>query len=299
MLIQSAPPHAHILLSLISADGAATGLVEYRYRDRTTRAWRQEFRPAGEVGAAPDVTRHDIFVGCVPRLHASGRRNAMAAGGALWVDCDDEASVATLASFAVPPSLVVASGSTGHRHAYWRLPHLLSPQMIERGNRRLAITLGSDPAVAHANAIMRLPGSLNHKTDPPRQVSVLVQRPGNVELGVLLRACRNLPSERGHRPLPPRRTSPLAAVPPEEYVRVLLGVEVPPSRKVRCPGPHADRTPSLHVYPTVERGWFCFGCRRGGTLYDLAGLVFGLSPRGESFAEIDRRLRELWRCDTH
>jgi hypothetical protein len=29
--------------------------------------------------------------------------------------------------------------------------------------------------------------------------------------------------------------------------------------------------PSLHVYDTPARGWYCFGrCRRGGTIYDLA-----------------------------
>ena len=32
-----------------------------------------------------------------------------------------------------------------------------------------------------------------------------------------------------------------------------------------CPF-HEDRTPSLHVYADASRGWFCFGCRRGGTL---------------------------------
>ena len=43
--------------------------------------------------------------------------------------------------------------------------------------------------------------------------------------------------------------------------------------KIRCPF-HPDGTPSLHVYPTPEQGWFCFGCRRGGTIYDLAAEVW-------------------------
>jgi hypothetical protein len=142
---------------------------------------------------------------------------------------------------------------------------------------------------------MRLPGTLNHKTEPPTPVRVVVQRPGIVDLDALLAVCRDLPERPTARATPRTpNSSPLASVPPDEYVAVLLGVEVPPSRKVRCPGPHEDRTPSLHVYATAERGWFCFGCGTGGTIYDLAGLAFGLPTRGDGFREIERRLRELW-----
>jgi len=72
-----------------------------------------------------------------------------------------------------------------------------------------------------------------------------------------------------------RGDDPLLAISPEEYVRRLLGVDVPRDRKVRCPF-HEDRHASLHVYETAERGWYCFGaCRRGGTIYDLAAPLYG------------------------
>jgi hypothetical protein len=45
---------------------------------------------------------------------------------------------------------------------------------------------------------------------------------------------------------------------------------------------HEDRTPSLHVYGDPERGWFCFGCGRGGSIYDFAALLFGRGTRGEA-----------------
>jgi len=86
----------------------------------------------------------------------------------------------------------------------------------------------------------------------------------------------------------------LLAIAPEDYVRRLLGVEVPRHRKVRCPF-HEDRHASLHVYETAERGWYCFGaCRRGGTIYDLAAPLYGYAARGEDFLRLRTELRRLF-----
>ena len=83
----------------------------------------------------------------------------------------------------------------------------------------------------------------------------------------------------------------MLAIAPDVYVQRLLGVEVPRHRKIRCPF-HEDRHASLHVYPTAERGWYCFGrCRRGGTIYDLAAGLYGLEARGEDFARLRTELR--------
>ena len=68
--------------------------------------------------------------------------------------------------------------------------------------------------------------------------------------------------------------------PPREYVGLLAGIEVGNDRKARCPfdgHEHGDRTPSLHVYETAEQGWFCFGCGRGGGIYQFAALLGGLA----------------------
>jgi hypothetical protein len=78
------------------------------------------------------------------------------------------------------------------------------------------------------------------------------------------------------------------------YVRRLLGVDVPRHRKVACPF-HEDRHPSLHVYPTPERGWYCYGrCRRGGTIYDLAAPLYGYADRGDDFLRLREELRRLF-----
>ena len=98
------------------------------------------------------------------------------------------------------------------------------------------------------------------------------------------RALRALPT--------PSERDVLLEVEPAAYVESLTGAEVPRSGVIRCPLPdHEDRTPSFHVYG-AERGWFCFGCHRGGTVYDLAAALWGLPTRGSGFVELRRQVAE-------
>ena len=61
---------------------------------------------------------------------------------------------------------------------------------------------------------------------------------------------------------------------------------------VLCPL-HDERTPSCMVWAEPERGWWCFGCGRGGGIYDLAALLdgrsWGAALKGEEF----RCVREM------
>lgn len=81
-------------------------------------------------------------------------------------------------------------------------------------------------------------------------------------------------------------------VEPAVYVAALTGRQPGRARKIACPL-HADRTPSLHVYDTPQRGWYCYGCGRGRSIYDLAGALLGLSPKGPEIHELRRRLYQL------
>jgi hypothetical protein len=47
------------------------------------------------------------------------------------------------------------------------------------------------------------------------------------------------------------------------------------------------------VYPDPERGWHCYGCGGGSTIYDLAAKLWGLDTRGSDFIELRARLSEL------
>ncbi len=51
-----------------------------------------------------------------------------------------------------------------------------------------------------------------------------------------------------------------------------------------------ERLDALHVYNEPGRGWYCFGCGRGGSIYDLAALLSGRSSRGRDFVALRREL---------
>lgn len=109
--------------------------------------------------------------------------------------------------------------------------------------------------------MLRCPGSLNHKHDPPRAVTLESFTGERFDPAALLGA---LPEVRPARsPAPPAQIEPeddpLWAIEPAVYVAALTGGAVGRDHKVTCPL-HRDRTPSLHVYPRPEEGWYCFGC---------------------------------------
>jgi hypothetical protein len=49
------------------------------------------------------------------------------------------------------------------------------------------------------------------------------------------------------------------------------------------------------VYEDPQRGWYCFGCQRGGSIYDFAALLLGRGTRGEEFIELRRELAAIIR----
>jgi RepB DNA-primase from phage plasmid/CHC2 zinc finger len=92
---------------------------------------------------------------------------------------------------------------------------------------------------------------------------------------------------------------PLLLVPPPVYFERLTGVRVGRSGKLRCLF-HDDRHPSLHVYQEAGRGWYCFGCGRGGSVYDLAALLWLTGQcrdgklRGREFLRVRQHLAEIF-----
>ena len=86
---------------------------------------------------------------------------------------------------------------------------------------------------------------------------------------------------------------PLLAIQPSTYVARLLGKSPGRDHKVPCPF-HEDDRPSLHVYATAERGWCCYSCGRGGSIYDLGAALLGLRTRGSDFKAVRERLLGLF-----
>jgi hypothetical protein len=280
-------------------------LIDVRWRYRGGMS--QRFLPHhATYAAARTILRRglttDVYVGVAPRRLRAGGKDAIEQVWALWADLDRVDAANRLERLPVPPSIVIASGSPGHLHAYWTLRRPVSVRAAEQANRRLAAELGGDSgAVTNAATILRPPGTYSHKTRPPTPV-VLQRLDGTL---TTLQAVTDgiAPDPSPPAPAPPRTkapaaagagSDPLRALDPAHYVGVLIGETVGRSRKVSCPF-HEDRTPSLHAYENPADGWFCFGCKRyGHSVYDLASELWGLDTRGPSFLELRGRLYDLF-----
>ena len=288
-------------LAVLAGGASGSEFLEIRYRVGAQQLAHDFHRIDERSALAEEIVRRgartDVYVGCAPRASRSGTKDAIERVWTLWVECDGADSARRLHGFRPRPSLVIASGSGPNCHAYWPLAEPVAPLQAERANLRLATALGADLACFDASRILRPPGTWNHKHEPPRPVALLRHERGRCfEVETVLADVPHVDTaaiERRWRP--PRRSGrdPLLAIPPAVYVSDLLGARPGRNRKVHCPF-HHDERPSLHVYPTGERGWCCFSCRRGGTIYDLAGGIWGLATRGADFRELRRRLLALY-----
>ena len=295
-------------LAVLAGSAGRGELLELRYRlddgERMGQAFERPSRVRRLAARAIALGRRtDVYVGCAPRTRRHGGRAAVERAFVLWADCDGGGAVAALAEFHPAPAVVIASGTGSNCHAYWPLDRPLVRDELERANRRLAYALGADAVSADAARILRVPGTLSHKHQPPTRVEAIrVDAERHVTasdvVGALPDPPAPAPAPGGATPAEARGDDALLQIAPGVYVRRLLGVEVPRHRKVRCPF-HEDRHASLHVYETAERGWYCFGaCRRGGTIYDLAAPLYGYAARGEDFLRLRAELRRLFGLET-
>src|ERR671923_817423 len=274
-----------------------------------SRSAADHFPPAGDLEALVRLVRRhrergeEVF--CTPltrRRPRSGKEGEVLPGRIVWVDIDQSARLERLRSFPHRPHLVVYSGSGG-AHAYWLLADRLRPEAVEEANRKLAHRLGADLAVTDRARIMRVPGSFNHKAG--RACRLAFCDPARAPIPVA-RLVAGL-TDPDPPPPPPsaaerRRHAAMIAgdeaarVPPPAYFRALAGVEVPErGGHVPCPLPdHRDQLASCMVYREPAHGWRCYGCARGGAIYDLASLLeggpWGRDLRGEDFREVKGRV---------
>jgi hypothetical protein len=303
-------PHRALLIYLPALVGRqADGVLETRWRHHGGMH-RQVWRVADELPAAAAAIaalgeRTDIYVGCAPRRERPGGLDELARVWALWVDCDTPAAVEALRAFTPVPAIVIRSGSRENRHAYWTLTGPVTAAVATAANRRLAQALGADPgAVTSAAAILRPPATFNHKHTPAAPVVAERLQPWRRISAV------RLVDELDEVDEPPESTPPavprpdvrpatgraeldgLRDVAPHVYVEALTGLRPGRDGKVSCPFHGPDTTPSLHVYETAADGWYCYGCGRGGSVFDLGAEVWGLSTRGPDFVELRMRLRD-------
>src|ERR1700680_420776 len=90
----------------------------------------------------------------------------------LDLDAEGEARLASLwASDAVPPPNAVLSTSFGKYQLLWRVEGFTFEQQ-ENALNLLTTAFGADPACTDCNRVLRLPGFLNCKYDPPFPITV-------------------------------------------------------------------------------------------------------------------------------
>lgn len=299
------------LVEVVAARRRPDGTLSMR-----SRSAAQGFPPAGDVQALVGLTRRHREAGeeafCTPltrRARRSGKAGGTLPARCCWVDIDEPAHLARLRAFAHRPHLVVYSGSGG-AHAYWRLADPLAVEDLEAANRKLAVHLGADAASTDRARIMRLPGTHNHKADRPcRLVFCDLARPP-IDAGRLLAGLEDPdPAPPPPTPAQLRRRRALlegdqgAQLTPPAYFHALAGVEVPDrGGHVPCPLPdHREQLASCMVYADADAGWCCYGCSRGGAIYDLASLLdggsWGRALRGEEFRAVKRRVHDALGLD--
>jgi RepB DNA-primase from phage plasmid len=296
---------AALYLRALTAAAPHGSLLDIRYR-RADGRFARVFLDARDPGAPARIVRlgqqTDVYVGCAMRVRRRGTRQDLAPTALLWADCDDPRALAAVRAFTPEASMIVASGSLDHAHAYWALTRTLDPPTLEDANRRLAATLGADPKCVDATRILRVPGTWNHKHNPPRPVNLLhhdEKRYRPVEILTALPRLDDPRVGRRHDHGRPRENDPLHQIKPASYVRLLTGRTPDQDGKIACPF-HDDDRPSLHVYPTPEQGWTCFGCPTpdgkplGGDIYTLASRLWGIPARGARFLDLQARLEDVF-----
>jgi hypothetical protein len=304
---------AALYLRTLTAYAPPNTLLDVRYRTQA-HEFARFFLAVHDPRAARTITRigrrTDVYVGCAPRTCRRGRRQDIAPTPLLWADCDTPNAAAALARFQPTPTMIVTSGSGEHphpnTHAYWLLTRALSPDQLEHANRRLAAALDADPKCADPARILRVPGTLNFKHNPPRPVRVLEHTGALYRPVEILTALPPLPAPAPHAHQSTydhaSAKDPLQTIAPTRYVSALTGRTPGRDGKIHCPF-HPDRTPSLHVYPTPQQGWTCYGCTTptgtplGGDIYTLASLLWHTPTKGHDFHTLRHWLDALFGID--
>ena len=120
--------------------------------------------------------RNNIYVAANPLRPGSRKRTkeSIASVRHLYIDIDTDGDIrlaALRASQFVPPPTSILSTSPGKYQILWRVEGFDFARQ-EQTLKLLAIAFGGDPACTDCNRVLRVPGFLNRKYDPPYKVTV-------------------------------------------------------------------------------------------------------------------------------
>jgi len=120
--------------------------------------------------------RNNIYVAANPLRPGSRKRTkeSIASVRHLYIDIDtdgDARLAALRASELVPPPTSILSTSPGKYQVLWRVEGFDFARQ-EQTLKLLTVAFGGDPACTDCNRVLRVPGFLNRKYDPPDKVAV-------------------------------------------------------------------------------------------------------------------------------
>lgn len=163
---------------------------KYRHREWTERRYRWPadvellHRDVRQLVAAHEPV--DVYVCPAVRFTDDRRQGSAVPPVVCWADidgpCADDRLLAALDPF------TVLSGSGDNRHVYAPLTRPVDLRSHRALNRALATALGADSKWSD-ESLLRLPGTFNHKSDPPALVQPLPwsgRAFDPLELGILL-----------------------------------------------------------------------------------------------------------------
>jgi DNA polymerase III delta prime subunit len=119
----------------------------------------------------------DNYFGCATRNGEGGTKAHIIDIPGVWADIDfktlsQKQADKLLKQCPLPATFLIESG--GGYHVYWQFKEPTNNiKIVEQINRQLAEFFTSDFAVCDASHILRIPGTLNYKYDPPRHVNLL------------------------------------------------------------------------------------------------------------------------------
>lgn len=159
------------------------GWIELRALPSLARTF---VKPGDIAGIQRFVQHHwdeDCYFGVASRKDStSGRLENCSVVRAVFADIDfktyssEDAAIRAIESFPLTPSFMVHSG--GGLHVYWLLsePVVLpyKAAAFRELLRRTAAAIGADMASAEPARVLRIPGTLNHKYTPAREVRLIV-----------------------------------------------------------------------------------------------------------------------------
>jgi len=181
-----------VIISHWRADERALGLLRHLWRGGWGHLWQ---RPGKSYWINPQELGHalarlddrwatDAYFGVHPAASAKGaheraRAEDIVAASALFADFDaddrdPQTLLARIEAIQPAPSVIVASG--GGYHAYWLLaePVALADEAARADwaaiQRWWVRHVGADPAACDLARLLRVPGTMNGKYDPPRPV---------------------------------------------------------------------------------------------------------------------------------